>query len=152
MPRQPRIDVDIHSDGIAIVALRGEHDLGTAPEITRKLTLAGADRNLLVDLTACTFLDSTVISALLRVSNRLHERGGLVSLVIPKGRHQAVRSIFELMSIERLLPVHETRTAALLELDPTQPATARGPRTRLRALSEIIDASVLESETQRRAG
>jgi hypothetical protein len=43
----------------------------------------------------------------------MHAQGGTrLSLVIPTSGHQAVRSVFELMSIERLLPTFETRAAA----------------------------------------
>jgi anti-anti-sigma factor len=148
--RRDSIEFEVHSAGLAIVTLRGEHDLGTAPEITTQLTAASDQLEVLVDLSRCTFVDSTVIGALLRMSNAMHARGGMLSLVIPSGKHQAVRGVFELMSIERLLPTYETRAAAITHLTATN-TSAPQPRTRLRALSEIIDASLVENEDRRAA-
>jgi anti-anti-sigma factor len=142
--RKDRIEVEAHSAAAWIVTLRGEHDLSTAAELARALEVASPGRDVLVDLTHCTFMDSTAISALLRASNAMHSRGGVLSLVIPKDRHQAVRSVFELMSIERLLPTYETRAAAIDQ-------RTQAPRTRLRSLSEIIDASIVKSDAQRPA-
>jgi anti-anti-sigma factor len=153
--RQDTIEIEVHSSTASVVTLRGEHDLNSVARIDATLTAASVRGKVLVDLSNCAFIDSTVISALLRASNRLHARGGLLSLVIPSGEHQAIRSIFELMSIERLLPTHATREAAIAHLESDSMHTASAPRTRLRALSEIIDASFLdvsgEAEEHRRA-
>jgi anti-anti-sigma factor len=143
--RQDTIEIEVHSRTASIVSLRGEHDLNSVARIEETLIAASVCGHVLVDLSCCAFIDSTVISALLRASNRLHARGGLLSLVIPNGEHQAIRSIFELMSIERLLPTHATRAAAIAHLEGDSAHTATAPRTRLRALSEIIDASFLDA-------
>lgn len=148
--RDPGIELELHSSSLAIVTLRGEHDLASSPEIANQLSRASDHANVLVDLSACTFMDSAVISALLRASNALNTRGGLLSLVIPHGRHLAIRSVFELMSIERLMPTYGTRAEAIAHLADVQPATTQ-PRTRLRALGEIIDASLLETDERRHA-
>jgi anti-anti-sigma factor len=148
--RRDSIEFEIYSANLVIVSLCGEHDLGTAPEIKSQLSAASAYRDVLVDLSRCAFIDSSVISALLRASNHLHARGGLLSLVIPAGQHTVVRNVFELMSIERHMPTYDSRQEALAQLAlgvPGVPPT----RTRLRALSEIIDASLAEHEDQRYA-
>jgi anti-anti-sigma factor len=144
LPRGPRIELEFSSVSLAILTLRGEHDLNTAPEISDKLTAASAHRNVLVDLSRCTFIDSTVISALLRASNSMHSGDCLLSLVIPNDRHHAILRVFEIMSIERALPIYETRAGAITQLDA--PQTSHSPRTRLRAISEIIDASLLDAD------
>ena len=92
MRRDPGIELELHSSSLAIVTLRGEHDLASSPEIANRLSSASDHANVLVDLSACTFMDSAVISALLRASNALNTRGGLLSLVIPHGRHLAIRA------------------------------------------------------------
>jgi anti-sigma B factor antagonist len=144
------IEVEIHSPNAAIVTLRGEHDLGSKPEVVRALVVASGCRYVLVDLSECTFIDSSVISALLQASNRLTKRDGLLELVIPSGAHQAVRNVFELMGLQRLLPIHETRAAAITYLDAPPPATTE-TGMRLRALSAIIEESQADVESRRRA-
>jgi len=121
------IGVDVDSNHAAIVSLHGEHD---------------------VDLSACTFIDSSVISVLLRAANDLHTRGGRLSLVISPGGHRAVRTVFDLMNLDRVMPAHETQAAALRALDST---TGPLPATRLGVLSEIIDFSLLDNEERRAA-
>jgi anti-anti-sigma factor len=142
------IEVEVHSATAAIVTLRGEHDLDSRPDIAKALETASGRTHVLVDLSECTFIDSSVISALLRASNSLTIRGGLLELVIPSGAHRAVRNVFEIMGLQRLLPIHETRAAAIEYLDAPPPATTE-TGMRLRALSQIIDESLAETEERR---
>jgi anti-sigma B factor antagonist len=64
-------------DGVAVVAVRGEIDLVTAPQLEAAVEQAildhGAPRPLLVDLEECTFMDSTGLALLLRAQDRLGE-------------------------------------------------------------------------------
>lgn len=145
------IEVEVHSADAWIVTLYGEHDLGSTAEIKRALEVTHGHSRVLVDLSHCSFIDSSVISALLRASNALHAQGGQLALVIPGDGHQAIRRLFELMSIDRLMPTFETRTAAISHIDGARPASNAPATTRLRALSEIIDLSLSETDEQRRA-
>jgi anti-anti-sigma factor len=145
------IEVEDHSATASIVTLRGEHDLNSAPKIATALKEASIRRNVLVDLSQCDFMDSSVISALFRASNSLHERGGQLSLVIPGDRHGAVRSLFEIMSLARLIPTHETRAAAISYLDTAQPATNAPTTMHLRSLTELIDHGLPDADEERRA-
>ena len=67
----------------AIVSLRGEHDLATAPVIRDALSAVFGD--VLVDLSECTFVDSTVIGALIAASQDLQREGHTLALVVPPG-------------------------------------------------------------------
>jgi len=68
-------------DGVAVVAVRGEIDLVTAPQLEVLVEEAildhGAPRPVLVDLVECTFMDSTGLALLLRAQDRLGEDPGL---------------------------------------------------------------------------
>jgi anti-anti-sigma factor len=145
------IEVEVHSATASIVTLRGEHDLSSAAKIAVALKEASARRNVLVDLSQCEFMDSSVISALFRASNNLLERGGQLSLVIPGDKHGAIRSLFEIMSLDRLMPTHETRAAAVSHLDTAQPAANAPGSRRLCSLSEIIDQSLPDADELRQA-
>jgi anti-anti-sigma factor len=149
--RNDTVDVEVHSATAAIVTLRGDHDLASAHEIATALVAASVQRSVLVDLSECTFIDSSVITALLRASNNLHASGGQLALVIAEGQHRAIRSVFEIMSLERLMPAFETRAAAISHLETERPAASERTTMRLRALSEIIDQSLIESDEPRRA-
>lgn len=146
------IEVEVRSSHAGIVTLRGEQDLHSKPEVRKALAAASTSGNVLVDLSECTFIDSSVISELLRTSNNLHKQGGLLELVIPSGAHQAIRNVFELMGLQRVLPIHETRAEAIDHLDAPRPATT-GTGMRLRALSELIsleETQEAEAEQWRR--
>ena len=56
--------MDFAQPGIAVVALFGEHDLSGKQRLSDALAKASVRRDVLVDLSACTFLDSSVIGTL----------------------------------------------------------------------------------------
>jgi anti-anti-sigma factor len=62
--------------GTSVLSLRGEHDLSNAASLRQDL-LEVADRTLVVlDLTSCSFLDSTVLGVLAAAGRRLRDSGG----------------------------------------------------------------------------
>lgn len=59
------LEVSLPRPGVAAVALKGEHDLSTAPELRALLQTLVADHpTVLVDVTEAEFIDSTVIQTL----------------------------------------------------------------------------------------
>lgn len=113
--RPPPVEVDIHASGVALVALRGEHDLSTQPDVALALTRAADCRGVLVDLSECTFMDSSLIAELVRTSRGLETRDGRLELVIP-GDARAIQRIVKLTGMAALIPTHQTREAALAAL------------------------------------
>ena len=109
------VDVEFAEPGLAIVSLRGEHDLSTRRRLVEALPEASAQPNVLVDLCECTFMDSSVIAAMFVARKKLGERDGRLELVIPPeaGTVQRVASITSLAAI---LPIHATRDAGLASL------------------------------------
>jgi anti-sigma B factor antagonist len=80
------------ADGRVVLAVAGEVDLSTAPELHRELDRlvdAGAG-TVVADLTAVTFLDSTGLSALVAGRNRARAAGGDLRLVCGQLRLLAV--------------------------------------------------------------
>jgi hypothetical protein len=59
-PLPGTVQVEHHVPGLALVSVHGEHDLSTTPELTQALEQAAAHSNVLVDLSDCSFMDSTV--------------------------------------------------------------------------------------------
>jgi anti-anti-sigma factor len=126
-PPEP-IEIAAHSPALAIVTLRGEHDLGSWSEITLALANASECPGVLVDLSECTFLDSSMLTALLVTAKQLRLRGGALEVVIPTGTQ--VRRIFEVMNVQTLLALHESRDAGIAAIvagqghEPVEPAEA----------------------------
>jgi anti-anti-sigma factor len=101
------IAVGHHASGIAVVTMRGEHDLSTHALLAQALELAAAHSNVVVDLTACSFIDSTVIQEFLKTADTLRPKGEQVVLVIPR-EQAAVTRIAELAALAQLFELRET--------------------------------------------
>lgn len=124
-PEAGTAEVHHEAPGLAVVTLRGEHDLSTEAALTQALDEAAAHSNVLVDLSDCDFVDSTVIAALLRVARAVSERGEQLALCIPAAQRQITR-IAEMTHLGELLPIHTSRAAALASLQGGAPPEA-GP-------------------------
>jgi anti-anti-sigma factor len=121
--QQSIIQIEIHSADAAIVSLSGEHDLESQPRVTAALTAGGVCSTVLADLSGCTFADSSVIAALLRAARQLREQGRDLQLVVgPEAR--SLRRTLEMMGVAALLPVHDSREAALAGLVARPPAAS----------------------------
>jgi anti-anti-sigma factor len=113
---QPTTEIEIHSPSACIVTLRGEHDATSREALTLALTLARGYREVLVDLAACLFVDSSVINALLLAAKRAREQGGTVELVVPVDA-TGVRRTLEIANVQMILPFHATRAEGIARID-----------------------------------
>jgi len=109
------VEIEHYAPGLAVVSMRGEHDLSTAPELTQALEQAAVHSNVVVDLSACSFIDSTVIHALVKFARRVHGRGEQLVLVIPSESSQVAR-VARMTHLAESLPIHPTRGAALASI------------------------------------
>jgi anti-anti-sigma factor len=114
------IEVQIHSPSASVVTLRGEHDLSSRPELMLALAAASEHRNVLVDLSESTFIDSSIISALLLTSKRLQGRDGALELVIPPAA-RAMHRVMEVTGVQAVLASHETREGGIASIESQQP-------------------------------
>jgi anti-anti-sigma factor len=106
------VEVGHHAPGIAVVTMYGEHDISTEPLLARALEEAAAHSSVVVDLSGCSFIDSTVIAALIRGASATHARGDRFALVIPPEQRQVAR-IAQMVRLGELLSLHDSRDAAL---------------------------------------
>ena len=119
------VKVEFATSDTAVVALVGEHDLNSRPALRATLAYAAEGRNVLVDLSRCTFVDSAIISLLLATQRSLNARDGRCELIIPAQATYVTR-LFEITGIEGLFTVHATRVAALDSIrSPAAAVTAR---------------------------
>ena len=107
-----QLDVETVSDGAVVVAVHGEADLHTAPELRDRLTaiIDGGVRRVLVDLTDTTFIDSMALGVLLGSTKRLRANDGRLELIVAT---PDIRRIFEITMLDRILAIHPTREIAL---------------------------------------
>jgi anti-anti-sigma factor len=110
---QPEIDIQSPHAGVVIVALRGEHDLASKAELTAALERARASEPLVVvDLGECSFIDSTVIAAIVSSYARVLEQGRRLALVIPQTDGIVARTA-ELSGLRALVPTFSSLDEAL---------------------------------------
>src|SRR4051812_50172532 len=70
------IVLDESAGDVVVVVVEGEHDIYTAPTLRERLEEAlGRGGGIVVDLTAATFVDSSVLGALLDARRRAVEGG-----------------------------------------------------------------------------
>ncbi len=67
---------------------------------------------MLVDLSDCTFADSTVITVLIRTADAVKAGGEQLVLVIPPAQ-RAIARIAEMTGLGQLIPLYDSRDAAL---------------------------------------
>ena len=99
-----------------VVAVRGEIDLFTAPDL--KATLLNAidtgKTRIVVDLSETTFLDSTALGVLIGAIKRLRARDGALTIVNVDAN---IAKTFEITGLDQIFVITETREAAVAALD-----------------------------------
>jgi anti-sigma B factor antagonist len=99
-----------------VIALAGEVDLYTAPELKQQLleVIGQGAKDVVVDLTDTTFIDSTTLGVLVGGVKRLRPNGGQVSLVCSD---KNITKIFEITGLDKVFPIHATRAEAVETID-----------------------------------
>jgi anti-sigma B factor antagonist len=115
--------ISLDRDRVAtVVTASGELDAFVAGELEAafgEAAEAAETPSIVVDLTAVSFMDSTALGLLVRAVRAVEGRGGAIRVVLPNG---TARRIFELTTLDRVLPVAGSRTEALAELDGAPPS------------------------------
>ena len=106
----PSIEVVRHSSRIAIVSPVGEHDLSTKDGMLDALASAASQPCVVVDLSRCTFVDSSFIGVLVA----LYDTDiCTVRLVVPRTQGIVWRTL-ELVQMDRFFAIHGSLEQALL--------------------------------------
>jgi anti-sigma B factor antagonist len=87
-----------------VVAVRGEIDVATAPELRQRLDelFAGGDRTVVVDLSQVTFIDSIALGVLVGAVNRCRQVGGDLPLVLSEPR---IRKVFDITGLTEVFTI-----------------------------------------------
>ena len=95
-----------------VISLTGEVDLYTAPEFKERMVqvIEQGKKQVVVDLSKATFIDSTTLGVLVGGVKRLRPAGGSLAIVCAD---QNICKIFEITGLDRVFPIHGTREDAL---------------------------------------
>src|SRR6185503_20587754 len=101
------IDADTH-----VIELGGEVDLYTAPEFKERMVqvIEQGKKQVVVDLSKATFIDSTTLGVLVGGVKRLRPAGGSLTLVCTDPN---ICKIFEITGLDRVFTIHDSRDDAL---------------------------------------
>ena len=104
-----------------LIELGGEVDLYTAPAFKEHMTdaIEAGKKQVGVDLSEATFIDSTTLGVLVGGEKRLRGGGGSIVLVCPD---PGIRKIFEITGLDRVFAMHDSRDAALADVGADEPA------------------------------
>ena len=108
------IQIDNTISGAAVVTLRGEHEAYSAPKLDRALAaLIFEGLSVVVDMSETEFVDSSVMSVLLRAREDAYARGLKFALVLDDTTGWAVKRLFEVTGLETVFCVGSTPQEAL---------------------------------------
>jgi anti-sigma B factor antagonist len=101
--------------GVHVIALTGEVDLYTAPEFKQELlrVIGEGAKQVVVDFTDTTFIDSTTLGVLVGGVKRLRPEGGQLSLICSD---RNITKIFEITGLDRVFTIYPTRDEAVSKL------------------------------------
>jgi anti-sigma B factor antagonist len=107
-----RVDIDRSAD-VAVIVTGGELDAYAAPDLSEAFAQVAREDRVVVDLHAVSFLDSTALGVVVRALREVDGRDGTARIVLPAG---SARRIFEITTLDRVLPVASSRAQALAAL------------------------------------
>jgi anti-sigma B factor antagonist len=98
-----------------VISLAGEVDLYTAPEFKQQLleVIGNGGKQVVIDFTNTTFIDSTTLGVLVGGVKRLRTNGGQLSLVCSD---RNITKIFEITGLDRVFTIYGTRDEALAQV------------------------------------
>jgi anti-sigma B factor antagonist len=99
-------------NGYAILAVRGEVDVYTAPRLRERLVelVSQGKHQIVVDLESVDFLDSTGLGVLVGGLKRLRSHDGDLGLVCTQHR---ILKVFEITGLTKVFSIHDSVDAAV---------------------------------------
>jgi len=107
-----KVETQLLSDETRVVSVSGELDMYTAPSFKEQIheALNNGHTRIVVDLSACEFLDSTALGILLTANKHLSEQNGRLVLV---AADRDVVKVFQITGLDRVFTIVPTRASAL---------------------------------------
>jgi anti-anti-sigma factor len=99
--------------GGVLITLIGDHDLSTKPQLLEALVRLRREPRVVIDLQRCTFVDSTIIGAILAACRGAASRDPKVSVELPDDTSYVYRAL-SVVGLRELVPAHLSIEAALV--------------------------------------
>jgi anti-sigma B factor antagonist len=109
------LEVGHVAPGLAVVSVHGEHDLSSEPGLSEALDEAAAHSSVIIDLSDCSFIDSTVIAALVRVARVVRGKDDRLALVIPPEQRHLSR-VAEMTRLGEVLAIYPSRASTVSDM------------------------------------
>lgn len=97
-------------NGCAVVRVLGEADMAGAQTLEDTLRGVEPATRLVVDLSACTFIDSSAVRVLVTTARRMQGDGGVIALV---AQEAGILRVLEIAAVDTVLSVYPTLESAL---------------------------------------
>jgi anti-anti-sigma factor len=108
----PQVSV-AERDGVAVLALIGEHDMATAGELEARINeYAWQDRDVVVSFSAAEFIDSAIVATLYRGRQNLVSRGR--RFVLHDDCAPIVRQVLDISGLQEGIPSTSSLDQAVL--------------------------------------
>lgn len=106
------LEVDESRPPYAVLAVKGEVDVYTAPRLREKLVelVSQGKLKVIVDLEGVDFLDSTGLGVLVGGLKRLRSHDGDLELVCTQ---QRILKVFEITGLTKVFAIHDSVDAAV---------------------------------------
>jgi anti-anti-sigma factor len=109
-----RVEVDTPLPSVAVIVLKGEHDLASVPQVREAIgSQLEAGRNVVVDVTETLFVDLAIVKTLMDAREEAQGLGRRV--VIEFGTTPVVRRLLELTALLDQFPHEDSRDKAIRE-------------------------------------
>jgi anti-anti-sigma regulatory factor len=122
---QSAVEITSAPPSVAIVALSGAHDLSEYKQL-KAVFAAAAIRapNVIIDLSRCALIDSTVMAMLLNGQSIVTRDYGRFVVALPEEPNPVTR-LAELVQLAELVPTYVSVEAALASFQPAESAAAQ---------------------------
>jgi anti-sigma B factor antagonist len=108
------IVLDDTAGDVVVVVVAGEHDIYTAPTLRERLDEAlELGQGIVIDLTGATFVDSSVLGALLDARRRALDAGKGYVVCVGATVEPGVQRILDITGLVPVLPVLNGREEAI---------------------------------------
>ncbi len=106
-----KVETELLGDETRVVSVSGELDMHTAPPFHEQIHEAlNNGHRIVVDLSACEFLDSTALGILITAQKHLGEQNDRLVLV---AADRNVIKVFQITGLDRSFTIVPTRASAL---------------------------------------
>jgi len=103
IPDEFEVTAETAREGALVIGVTGDLDLATSSRFTDALAAATASPHVVIDLTSCTFLDSSGVRAVVQALREITDGGRRVDVVAASA---AILRVLEITGVDRAVSVH----------------------------------------------